>query len=160
MSEVSWIAEELGRAADGKAWHGPAVGEALREVTAAAAATRPIPGAHTIWELVAHMTAWAKEVDQRLQGQLHQLQGDADWPPIVTAETGCWEDAKAQLVEAHRRLRATIREFPPARLGDLVAQNAYDGRFSFYEMLHGLAQHDAYHTGQIAMLKKALAAHE
>ncbi len=29
---------------------------------------------------------------------------------------------------------------------------------SFYIMLHGLAQHDAYHAGQIAMLKKAVAA--
>ncbi len=157
MVETHWIADELGKAADGEAWHGPAIQEALEGIPATVAASRPIAGAHTIWEIVAHMTAWANEVDKRLQGQLNKLHGDTDWPPIVTAENGCWEDAKNQLAQAHRRLRATIREFPPARLGEPVQKEAYDGRFSFYEMLHGLAQHDAYHTGQIAMLRKASA---
>jgi hypothetical protein len=69
-----------------------------------------------------------------------------------------WSEARSRLVEAHRRLRDAIREFPPTRLSEPVEGVSVAGRTdSFYGMLHGLAQHDAYHTGQIAMLKKALA---
>ncbi len=54
-------------------------------------------------------------------------------------------------------LRQTIREFPPGRLAEQVPGTSDEDSASFYIMLHGLAQHDAYHAGQIAMLKKAVA---
>ena len=55
-------------------------------------------------------------------------------------------------------LRQTIREFPPGRLAEQVPGTPDEDPTSFYIMLHGLAQHDAYHAGQIAQLKKAVAA--
>ena len=55
-----------------------------------------------------------------------------------------------------------LQPWPEARLADLVGSMAPELPLgtgtSFYVLLHGVAQHDAYHAGQIALLKKALAA--
>lgn len=156
MTETALIEDQIGRMADGEAWHGASIREALAGVTAAQAAARPIPNAHTIWEIVHHMMAWATEVEARLGRAARALAGDADWPPVTKTDAAAWNAARDALAQAHVRLRGTIREFPPSRLGDSVRSPADATSGSFYVMLHGLAQHDAYHTGQIAILKKAL----
>ena len=48
MTEVSRILDQLKRAFEGEAWHGPAVLEILNGTTAEQAAARPLDGAHTI----------------------------------------------------------------------------------------------------------------
>jgi len=157
MQENERIADELDRMNHGGAWHGPAIKETLNGVTASEAAARPINGAHSIWEIVLHMTAWAEEVRRRLSENARPLNGAADWPPPKDSTGDAWEDARSRLVAAHQRLRQEIREFPPSRLQESVSGEDNNGPTdSFYIMLHGLAQHDAYHTGQIAILKRAL----
>ena len=158
VAETTMIADEVSRALEGDAWHGPSISEALASVDSAAAAARPIPGAHTIWEIVLHMTAWATEVERRLREQAYPLAGEADWPPVPDADASAWELATGGLRDAHARLRQAVRDFSPGRLGEAVRFGDHDVRDegSFYVMLHGLAQHDAYHTGQIAMLKRAV----
>jgi hypothetical protein len=158
MLESEMIADELDRMNHGGAWHGPAIQETLNGVSVSGAVARPIPGAHTIWEIVQHMTAWANEVGRRLEEDARPLTGEADWPVVEATTETEWEDARTRLSDAHRRLRVAIREFPPARLQDQVSGADNGGPAdSFYVMLHGLAQHDAYHTGQISLLKKAMA---
>ncbi|UCG87513.1 MAG: DinB family protein [Gemmatimonadota bacterium] len=159
MQENERIADELDRMNHGGAWHGPAIEETLDGVSASDAAARPIPGAHSIWEIVLHMTAWAEEVGRRLSHNARPLHGEADWPTPVESAVPEWESARSRLAVAHQRLRQAIREFPPSRLQESVTGNGNDAPpASFYVMLHGLAQHDAYHTGQIAILKRALQA--
>lgn len=155
-AETTRIADELARATDGDAWHGPAIADNLSGLSAAQASTRPIKNAHTIWEIVHHLTAWAIEVEARLGRDARPLVGQEDWPPVAASDEESWEAAKAALVRAHARLRATIREFPSSRLSETVDFGPGEPPGSFYFMLHGLAQHDAYHSGQIGILRKAL----
>ena len=157
--EMSLLDEEITRATEGEAWHGPSIKEALVGVDCETAAARPIAGAHSIWEIVLHLTAWAIEVERRLREESRRLLGEQDWPPVSSTAADAWSEAQEALVTAHVRLRHSIREFSPARLGQSVpfeGDRARGDDGSFYVMLHGLAQHDAYHTGQIAMLKRAL----
>lgn len=158
MEETDRIAEIIDQATEGDAWHGPALRDAVRGVNEEEAGSRPVSGAHTIWEIVLHMTAWACEVERRLQEHARPLDTTADWPAPCSVDDGGWAEAKSALMNAHRRLRQTIREFPAGRLPEQVPGKADSSPNSFYIMLHGLAQHDAYHAGQIAMLKKAIAA--
>ena len=56
MIEVRRIVELARQALEGEAWHGPAVLEILEGMSATVAATKPVPGAHSIWEILRHLS--------------------------------------------------------------------------------------------------------
>jgi uncharacterized damage-inducible protein DinB len=154
MSEVERIAEQLRKAFEGKAWHGPSVRELLSSTTRGQAAKRPIPGAHTIWEIVLHIGVWESVVRRRLQGELvTNLAPEQDWPAVRDVSEGAWWKTLEDLEKGHRQLRQSIIRLTDERLGETVCGKDY----TVYVMLHGIIQHDLYHAGQIALLKKAFA---
>jgi uncharacterized damage-inducible protein DinB len=150
-SEAGRIADQLRRAFDGGAWHGPALLELLEDVDAATAAARPLPDVHSIWELVLHVAVWDDAALRRLDGKKWQPTGLANFPPVSNATDAAWRKAVAATNRTHDRLVKTVAALPDSRLGDRVPGKRYD----FYHMLHGVAQHELYHAGQIAILKKA-----
>ena len=152
MSEIQRIEDQLRRAFEGNAWHGPAVRELLAGVTAAQAAGRPLPNAHSIWEIALHIATWERVVRQRMQGEtIVDLPPEQDWPPVRDASEAAWRRAIEELERANHDLRETIAQANEARLNETVAGKDH----TVYVMLHGLIQHDLYHAGQIAILKKA-----
>lgn len=82
MSEVEKIKDLLRRAYDGDAWYGPSLRDSLQGVTSEKAMARPIPGAHSIWEIVLHVTAWLGAVRDRLERGVVTLPTEGDWPTI------------------------------------------------------------------------------
>jgi uncharacterized damage-inducible protein DinB len=151
QSEASRIADQLRRAFDGSAWHGPGLMELLDDVDAAAAAAKPLNEVHSIWELVLHIAVWDDAGLRRLAGQKWQPTGDLNFPPATKSTEAAWRKAVVQTKRTHDKLVATVATLPDSRLGDRVPGKRYD----FYHMLHGIAQHELYHAGQIAILKKA-----
>jgi len=153
MSETTRIADELRRAFHGDAWHGDSLLEILDGVTAAQAAARPIPHAHTIWELVLHITAWDGTGRRRLGGEAWELPDEQNFPPVKDTGEAAWLKAVDRVRQVHDELVHAVSEFPDARLGDRVP-GKQGAHYTYYYMLHGVAQHEAYHAGQIAVLKK------
>jgi uncharacterized damage-inducible protein DinB len=154
MSEVDRIADQLKRAYSGEAWHGSSLTELLQDVDAARAAARPIPGAHSIWEIVLHIAAWDTAVRQRLAGQRAEIyKTELDWPHVADTSETAWQAARATLAHAHDELRAAIIELDDARLDEPILEDMP----SMYGTLHGVIQHDLYHAGQISLLLKATA---
>jgi len=152
MSEIQRIEDQLQRAFEGNAWHGPGVRELMADVTAAQAAGRPLPTAHSIWEIVLHMATWERVVYRRLQGEtVVNLPMEQDWPPVRDSSEAAWHQAVRDLEQANHDLRAAIAQSTEARLADMAPGKDH----SVYVMLHGIIQHDLYHAGQIAILKKA-----
>jgi uncharacterized damage-inducible protein DinB len=149
--EGARIADQLRRAFDGNAWHGPALLELLDDVDAATAAARPVPEAHSIWELVLHIAAWDDTGLRRLSGKKWQPAGLENFPRVPAPTKGAWRKAVAGVKRTHETLVKTVAALPEARLGDRVPGKRYD----FYHLLHGIVQHELYHAGQIAILKKA-----
>lgn len=159
VAERALIVDELRRAWDGDPWHGDPVGRILDGVTAEQAAARPLPGAHGVWEIVLHMTAWTREVTRRLRDRVAREPEDGDWPAVpASGGEGEWRAAVEALAGAHAELVAAAAEFPPAEL-EQVMGDARDrplgAGVTYAVMLHGLAQHHAYHAGQIALLRRA-----
>jgi uncharacterized damage-inducible protein DinB len=150
-SEAAHIAEQLRRAFYGDAWHGPAVLELLADVDAETAAAKPIRDVHSIWELVLHIAAWDRAACRRLAGEKCQPTGDANFPPVTNVNAAAWRKAVAETKRLHDAFVKVVAALPDARLRERVPGKRYD----FYHMLHGLAQHELYHAGQIAILKKA-----
>jgi len=152
MSETDRIVGELRRAFGGKAWHGPAVFEILDGVDAVRAVAHPIPGAHSIWELVAHVTTWLTVPARRIRERAAIEPADNEnFPPVPGPDEPAWRDARERLAHAVDDLAALVENLPPERLEEIVGGKGY----SVAVMLHGAVQHSLYHAGQMALLKKA-----
>lgn len=149
-SEGARIADQLRRAFDGSAWHGPALLELLSDVDAATAAAKPVPEAHSIWELVLHIAVWDDAGLRRLSGKKWQPTGLANFPRVTKPTEAAWRKAVTATKRTHDRLVRTVAALPDSRLRERCPGKRYD----FYHLLHGIAQHELYHAGQIAILKK------
>lgn len=139
----------------GMAWHGgPSPSGALRNVDVDAARWRPRPGRHTIWELALHSGYWNYAVRRRLLGSRRARfpRSPANWPDMPRVRDGAaWVADRALVAEQQRLLVETIRNFPPGRLGRSVGSGK---RWSWGDLLIGIGMHDAYHAGQIQLMKR------
>src|SRR5262245_41990281 len=151
MSEIEDFLDELKRVHDSDAWHGPALGELLADVTPAQAARRPDSGAHSIWELVLHIAAWEDVFRRRLEGIPADEPEEGDFPQVGETNQQAWEKTRARLDDTHKRLHQAISGLSDSSLEKTVAGKDYPIRF----MLRGIIRHHVYHAGQIALLKKS-----
>jgi uncharacterized damage-inducible protein DinB len=159
MTETDRIVDELRRAYEGDAWHGPSLGEALEGVDARQAMLRPLVGAHTIGEIVLHITAWTREVTRRLRDGIARDPVEGDWPAAGELDEVRWTEILRALESANAELVAEIARVGDGQLGGVIgdARNrALGSGVSRYVTLHGLVQHHAYHGGQISMLRSAV----
>ena len=158
MREIDRILDQLKRSYDGEAWHGTALREILADVTAEQAAARPLPKAHTIWELVLHITAWENATRKALESIPIDVSDEENFPAILDTSEAAWRETLTTLEATHYVLREAIAHLTDDML-DTSAGHFVPGRpYSFYYLLHGVIQHNLYHAGQIVLLKKALAA--
>lgn len=154
-----FLAEQVRQAHTGPAWHGAALAQNLEGINAEQAASRPLPDAHSVWEIVLHMTGWTSEVARRLEGAEPGLPAEGDWPAVGRVSEQAWARAREALGEAHFTLATAVEGVPEARWRNRVGRERdapLGTGVSFAAMLAGLVQHDAYHGGQIGLLRKAL----
>jgi uncharacterized damage-inducible protein DinB len=153
MREVERIADQLRRAHEGGAWHGPAIDELLAGVTAEQAASRPFEGGHSIWELVSHIEAWERAILRRLGGDPAQIYNtEEDWPLAAGGTEETWASARWRLTETYVALREAVLKMDDARLEEPILPNMS----TVYVSLHGAVQHALYHAGQVALVRRAL----
>jgi uncharacterized damage-inducible protein DinB len=152
-NECSRMADQLRRAFEGNAWHGPAVNELLAGLTAVQAVAHPIGSAHSIWELLLHIEAWEHVAIGAINGTAmpNPMPDEQNFPKVNAADESAFAAAKKSVFATNEKLASAIEKFDPARLEDTVPGRSYD----FYHLFHGMTQHALYHAGQIALLKKA-----
>ena len=152
--EPARLAHHIKRTVTGPMWHGAALAELLDGVTPAQAAARPVSGAHSIWEIVAHVTAWAEIARARVHGErTAEPAADEDWPPVVGTAEADWAILLRRLSDSHRALAQEVRHLDDAAIDRMIPGLEY----TMSNLLHGVIEHGTYHGGQIALLKKALA---
>jgi uncharacterized damage-inducible protein DinB len=149
------LVDLLRHAYDGDPWHGPSLTSVLARCTAERAAAAVMPGRHSIWEIVLHVTGWTGEVAQRLGGSLAGEPPEGDWPAVASTSPEAWRQTLARLDAVHRSLLDAVAAQPDTkwieRVGDTRDPAAGTG-VSHGVMIVGLATHYAYHAGQIALL--------
>jgi uncharacterized damage-inducible protein DinB len=149
--EIVRLVDQFERVYAGNAWHGDPLRTVLTDVEADLAVTHPVPGVHSIWELVDHIAWWLDAAARRLGGEVVEALHDEDWPPTPKPGDAAWATALANLQAAHERLLVAVR-----RLGEMGLEGPVPGKdYTKYVLLHGLLQHTLYHMGQIGLLKRA-----
>lgn len=154
-----FLADLLRRGQAEQPWYGPSTQELLSDLGASEAARRPVANAHTIWEIVLHMTAWLGEVARRLEGHSPQLPLEGDWPAMPVASEAAWLAAKASLAEAVERVATLVSGLSPEALERPIGTSqepALETGVTAAQTVAGVLEHNAYHAGQIALLAKAV----
>lgn len=150
---MTLLREMLEHAFRGRGWHGTTLTGALRGVTPAQALWRPARRRHNIWEIVLHAAYWKYAVRRRLVGGSVGgfPRSPSNWPVAPTKPSTVQWRADRQLLRAtHDQLLEAVRDFPTRRL----VERAPGGHWRFQELIHGVAGHDLYHTGQIQLIKR------
>jgi uncharacterized damage-inducible protein DinB len=160
-SIAAHLSNHIKRTVSGPMWHGAALDEVLADVSHEQAAARPISGAHSIWEIVLHVTAWAEIALARVHGRrTGDPTPDEDWPamPVAKQEADSvsdpvadWHAARERLRDSYRALATDTRRLDQAAIDAKVPGLDY----SVSNLLHGVIEHGTYHGGQIALLKRA-----
>lgn len=155
-TEVARLIDQFERAVDGDAWHGDPVMALLGRVTFDTADAKPPKAAHSIRDIVRHMTAWTHEVRRRMNGEVAAEPPGGDWPSASGGDKAAWRAEVAAFKSASDALLADLRALDDARLLEPIAdKRRKSGKgVTRYVLLHGLVQHHAYHSGQIAILAK------
>jgi uncharacterized damage-inducible protein DinB len=155
-SIAAQLSNHIKRAVSGPMWHGAALDELLAQVSCEQAAARPIPGAHSIWEIVLHVAAWAEIALARVHGnRTGDPAPEEDWPPLPASGSDPavdWHAALERLRESYRALATDTRRLDQSAIDEKVPGLDY----SVSNLLHGVIEHATYHGGQIALLKRAL----
>jgi len=143
----------LDTAYDKASWHGANLRGSLRGVSLAAAAWRPQPGAHNVWELLVHAAYWKYVGWRRLTGAARgsfPLEGSNFFERPVEASAAAWR-ADLRLLDAmHRDLRAAVAATSPRT----IEARLPGSKVTRLHLITGVAAHDIYHAGQIQLLKK------
>ena len=150
---IAALLVNLDNAFHGRGWQGTTLLGALRGVTARTALFRPGKGRRCIWEHAIHAAYWKYVVRRTLaprEGDSFQ-RTPSNWPAVPREpDETAWKRDIALLKDAHADLRAAVAGFDAARLGEPAGGR----KFSYLTYIVGAAAHDAYHTGQIQLLKR------
>ena len=161
MSVRANLSQKLLTVWNGEPWYGSSSSTILKGVTAAEALAHPLPGAQSIWETLLHITAWTEETKSRLDGGESKSPARGDWPAVKGSTQEEWIAAQTELLNARKALLASIEKSHEESMFLQVPKKGETGHGSGAtraDTVSGLADHDVYHLGQIAILKKSLKA--
>src|SRR6266481_6306741 len=152
-SRKDFVVDQLKRAHLADAWHGPSLTEIMDGITAQQAAAKPLKNAHSIWELVLHIEAWNRLIEVRIKKKkLEKMTTKLDWPSMPKNKSAeAWKSAVKKMYRSVTSLYNFIEKSNESILDCHVVEKPYNVE----HMMHGVAQHNLYHAGQIALLKRA-----
>ena len=149
MTQTEQIADSYRAVTIKGAWYGPSLAELLAKISPELATTPPVPGAHSIAELLQHLLLWNEKIRNTSDSHpLARWEPEKEWaePPIP------WNELVARWNRSRDLFEAQIRNFRVEDLGKQVPGRNYP----YETLLRGAVQHAIYHSGQIAMVVSML----
>jgi len=148
-NEINRILKLFADLQHGDCWIGVNFKDALHDVSADKALENSSGKTNSIWQLVSHIIYWRTSVVNRLNGSV-------DSPPFsdfLLPETGDeahWRQTLHDFEAAYHSLRNAIHSFTDDQLDKPSPRPSQ----TYYQLIMGCLQHDAYHLGQMLLLKK------
>ncbi|WP_026449748.1 DinB family protein [Aequorivita capsosiphonis] len=134
----------------GHPWLDVTLQDTLSRITSEQAFERPIQDGNTIWEIVNHIIAWRENVLKRVQGEVLEIPSNNYIEVIKDPSDEAWQNTLAALETTQKEWLYFLNTFNEADFKKEYPAN----KLSYYQHIHGIIQHDAYHLGQIVLLTK------
>lgn len=135
---------------DGHPWLEVTILSTLENVPAARAAVKVHPGLNSIWEIVNHLVSWRNNVLRRVQGEVIKTPPDNYFSPVADKSEQAWADTLDRLRASQDAWLDFLEKADDSLLEGQYPVNS----MSYYNHIHGIIHHDAYHLGQIVLLVK------
>ena len=149
-NEINRILKQFAELQHGDHWTDNSFKEVLHGVDADNAMKTIDGKTNSIWQLLAHVTYWRTLVVNRLTGTNNPPPFQDFLLPNNCNEES-WRQALHDFESAYHLLRNAIHHFNEENLYKPSPKKEQ----TFYELMLGCLQHDAYHLGQMMLLKKA-----
>lgn len=149
MNEIARLQSLMQQTYSGNCFHGDSIAQIFTTFDVQAAAWKPDPQTHSIWQIILHMTAWQNVIRQRLTSPtLVNLNDEQNYPAPPEPSLENLSRTLDDFRNAHFALIDAVGKFPESRLNDPVPGRGY----TFDVLLHGAIHHNLYHIGQISLL--------
>ena len=149
MKEPERIASLFKDLYNGQPWLDVTITGTLASISAGQAAKKTAPW-NSIWEIVNHLVSWRLEVLERVKGIHTQTPADNYFRPVADTSPAAWQHTLASFEDTQQRWLSFLESMNEQDLEKSYAPTS----LTYYQHLHGILQHDAYHLGQIALLAK------
>lgn len=146
------LVHELRSLYKGKPWLDVTLEGSIKNISAKDAASRPIQNGNSIWTIVNHLVFWHCAVTGRLMNpdKIFVAEGK-DFLPIADVTEAAWQKTNENLQTSLEETARAILNFDEKKWDEVCPGK----QTTFYENAIGIIEHDAYHLGQIVLLKKA-----
>jgi len=152
MSEIKRVSRLLSELYDGSPWIDVNLVDSLSSITAKQAASHIRPGMNSIWEITNHLIKWRENVLERLNGKVIKSPAHNYFLPVKNQSDKAWTDTLRKLAASQEKWMLRMKTIKSSDFKTIYPVN----RLTYYEHIQGIIQHDAYHLGQINLLKKFL----
>ncbi len=152
-TEIGLLIDVIDQAYNKRAWHGTNLRGSIRGLSTEQAVWRPGKGRHNIWEIALHAAYWKYTIRRRLLGEKRgsfPLKGSNFFVRTSANGSSDWNRDARLLDDVHAKMREAIASLPASRLH----KNVQGSKWTYAQLVYGIASHDLYHAGQIQLLKR------
>ena len=152
--EIQNLIQLYQTAYDGDPWYGKSITSILSEIQSDIVGKR-VNDQHSILELLYHMINWREFTISRIdegKNTSADFFAENDWQNLNHHDDTLWENGLKLLDDTQTILIDLLKKLNEEDMDKIVAERKYDIR----HLLYGLLEHDVYHLGQIAYIKKCI----
>ena len=150
MKETKRITKLFEDLYNGRPWIDVTIMDILKNISAEQAAKKIIPERNSIWQIINHMIAWRENVLLRVQGNGMVTPNNNYFTQLEIISETEWQKALERLANSQEQWIHFLENSDESQFDKIYAPN----KMTYYEHIHGILQHDAYHLGQIVLLSK------
>jgi uncharacterized damage-inducible protein DinB len=137
---------------NGSPWIDINISSVLKNVSTEQASKRVLKNCNTVWEITNHLIGWRLDVLERVQGKTVASPENNYFEPVTDTSEKNWADTLKRLSDVQNDWIEFLDKADSGEFEKVYASN----NMTYYEHIHGIIQHDAYHLGQIVLLLKKL----
>jgi uncharacterized damage-inducible protein DinB len=147
--------EQIERLYWGGNWVGESFNGKLKELKSEHVFSAPVPGVHSVAEIVWHCIYWRTVTLRRLHGDQNKYRNATmeiqNFLPVRDLQAKGWKQILDELEETQISLLDFLKDKT-----DSFLQNEYQPGYNYDFLLEGTIQHDFYHLGQVGLVLKIL----
>lgn len=150
MKETARIIKLYDDLYQGSPWLDINLADTLKNISAEQAFKKISPSWNSIWEILNHIISWRLAVLERLHGKITKSPANNYFEAVKDNSEAAWKASLRKLEDSQKQWTGFLKNFNENDFDEIYPGN----EMNYYDHIHGILHHDAYHLGQIVLLAK------